>query len=283
MSVLVTGAGGQLGKALAAQLPSAKLPTARLVTSAQLDITRREALDAFDWTGITAIINAAAWTGVDNAEETDSTLPAWDVNATGVANLAWHARWLGIPLVHVSTDYVFDGDGDAPIPADGLVDPRGVYGITKAAGELAARLAPTYYVVRTSWVFGDGPNFVRTMLRLGAEREELTVVDDQFGRPTYAVDLAEALIGLLERGCPAGTYHATGSGDVVSWADFAAAILEGSGCKVRPISSEEYAQGRVIAPRPSNSALDLSALEAVGITLRDWRLALAAYLTAEKA
>jgi dTDP-4-dehydrorhamnose reductase len=277
MSVLVTGAGGQLGKALAAQLPDA-----RLVTSAELDITSRTALDAFDWTGITAIINAAAWTKVDKAEEGDSTLSAWDVNATGVTNLAWHARRLDLPLVHVSTDYVFEGSATGLIPLDGPVDPQGVYGITKAAGELGARLAPVYYVVRTSWVFGDGPNFVRTMLRLGAERDELTVVDDQFGRPTYAVDLAAALISLLDGGHPSGVYHATGSGDVVSWADFAAAILDGTGCKVRPISSAEYAQGRpAVAPRPANSALELAELESVGITLRDWRLALADYLASE--
>ncbi|TWD81091.1 dTDP-4-dehydrorhamnose reductase [Kribbella amoyensis] len=273
MAVLVTGAGGQLGKAL-----GGRLPDARLVTSAELDITSRPALDAFDWTGITAIVNAAAWTAVDKAEDAEHTLSAWDVNATGVANLAWHARRLGIPLVHVSTDYVFDS-ADGFLAVDQRIDPQGVYGITKAAGELAARLAPTYYVVRTSWVFGDGPNFVRTMLRVGADRDELTVVGDQYGRPTYTVDLAAALIGLLDSGAPSGTYHATGDGDVVSWADFAAAILENSSCKVRPISSEEYSAGKTnIAPRPSNSALDLSALEAAGVRMRDWRQALAEYL-----
>jgi dTDP-4-dehydrorhamnose reductase len=275
---LITGATGQLGRAL-----GERLPEARLVGSSDLDITDRDALAALDWTGITAIINAAAWTAVDKAEEPDSMLRAWEVNATGVANLAWHARRLGIPLVHVSTDYVFQTAMTGPVPVELAPDPRGVYGITKAAGELAARLAATYYVVRTGWVFGDGPNFVRTMLRLGADRDEVSVVDDQFGRPTYAADLADVLITLLDRSCPSGTYQATGSGDVVSWADFAAAVLEGTGCKVRPISSEEYARDRPnVAPRPSNSALDLSALEAVGITTRDWRVALAEYLAAEK-
>jgi dTDP-4-dehydrorhamnose reductase len=272
LKILITGAGGQLGKALAHQLPQATA-----VTSAELDITSREALEAFDWSGITAIVNAAAWTAVDKAEDAESTLAAWNVNANGVANLAWEARRLEIPLVHVSTDYVF-GDGEGFLAAEHRIDPQGVYGITKAAGELAARLSPAYYVVRTSWVFGDGPNFVRTMLRLGADRDELTVVDDQYGRPTYTVDLAAALVALLESAAPSGTYHATGAGDVVSWADFAAAILEGSSCKVRPISSEEYARGKTIAPRPVNSALDLSALEAAGITMRDWREALAEYL-----
>jgi dTDP-4-dehydrorhamnose reductase len=275
---LVTGATGQLGRALGTLLPAG-----RLAGSAELDITDRDALAAFDWSGITAIINAAAWTAVDAAEEPDSMLRAWEVNATGVANLAWHARRLDIPLVHVSTDYVFQSAPAGPVPVESAADPRSVYGITKAAGELAARLAPLHYVVRTGWVYGDGPNFVRTMRRLAADRDEVSVVDDQFGRPTSAVDLAEALIALLERGCPAGTYHVTGSGDVVSWAEFAAAILEGTGCKVRPISSQDYAQGRPnVAPRPSNSALDLSSLAAVGISTRDWRLALAEYLAAER-
>jgi dTDP-4-dehydrorhamnose reductase len=274
---LITGATGQLGRALAAQLPDG-----RLVGSADLDISDRDALASFDWTGITAILNAAAWTAVDAAEEPESVLHAWDVNATGVANLAWHARRLGIPLMHVSTDYVFRSASPGPVQVETAVDPRSVYGITKAAGELAARLAPMHYVVRTGWLFGDGPNFVRTMLRLAADRDEIPVVDDQYGRPTYAVDLAGALIALVDRGCPAGTYHATGSGEVVSWAEFAAVILEGAGCKVRPISSADYAQNRPnVAPRPSNSALDLSSLTAVGITMRDWRAALAEYLATE--
>jgi dTDP-4-dehydrorhamnose reductase len=277
-SPLVTGASGQLGRALRPLLPKA-----RFCDSAELDITDRKALDDLDWTGVTAIVNAAAWTAVDAAEDPASLPRAWDVNATGVANLAAQARRLGVPLVHVSTDYVFGPDRPAePIGVDAVLAPRSGYGITKAAGELAARLAPVHYVVRTSWVFGDGPNFVRTMRRLATERDEVTVVDDQFGRPTYAVDLAAALVALLDRSCPPGVYHASGAGDVVSWAGFAEAILAGTGCAVRPVSSAEYAAGRP-APRPAYSALDLSSLAEVGIAMRDWRQALAEYLAAETA
>jgi dTDP-4-dehydrorhamnose reductase len=277
-SPLVTGGDGQLGRALRPLLPQG-----RFVDVAELDITDRAALAAFDWDGVDAVVNAAAWTAVDRAEDPGSTLSAWDVNVTGVAHLAWHARRLDVPFVHVSTDYVFRGDEPAPVAVDALPDPQGVYGITKAASELAARLAPRHYVARTSWVFGDGANFVRTMLRLASSRTEVTVVDDQLGRPTYAVDLAQALVALVDRGCPPGTYHATGSGEVVSWAAVAAAALEGTGCTVTPISSADYAaQAPAAAPRPAYSALDLTSLEEVGIAMRDWRVALAEYLERER-
>jgi dTDP-4-dehydrorhamnose reductase len=206
----------------------------------------------------------------------------WDINATGVFHLAEHARDRDLPLVHVSTDYVFGGDHSTPITVDAPLAPQGAYGATKAAGEMAAHLAPRHYVVRTSWVFGDGPNFVRTMRRLARDREEVTVVADQLGRPTYAVDLAAALVGLLDVEAPYGTYHATGSGDVVSWADFAAAVLAGTGCRVVPVTTEDYlSRAPQAAPRPAYSALDLSTLEAVGVRMRDWREALAEYLAKE--
>ena len=274
---LVTGGDGQLGRALRPLLPGG-----RFVDVDVLDITDRSALDAFDWTGITAIVNAAAWTAVDAAEDPARRMAAWDVNVTGVANLAWHADRLGVPLVHISTDYVFRGDHSEPVPVDAPFDPQSVYGITKAASEMAARLAGRHYVLRTSWVFGDGPNFVRTMRRLAASRPELTVVDDQVGRPTYAVDLAALVVAVLERGGPSATLHATGSGDVVSWAQFAAEILADTPCRVVPVSTADYlAKAPQAAPRPSYSALDLSGLEALGLSMRDWREALADYLALE--
>ncbi len=248
----------------------------------ELDITDRSALDAHDWSGTTAVVNAAAWTAVDAAESPENVLAAWDVNATGVAHLAWHARRLDVPLVHVSTDYVLAGDTEGELPTSAPLDPRSVYGITKAAGELAARLAPRSYVVRTSWVFGDGPNFVRTMRRLAQQRDSVTVVDDQVGRPTYAPDLARALLDLLGSGAPPGTYAATGEGDVVSWAGFARAVLADTSCRVVPVSTETYRQqAPQAAPRPSNSALDLAPLHAQGVRLRNWREALAEYLVTE--
>lgn len=278
MSVLVTGASGQLGRALRPLLPQG-----RFTGVDELDVTDRSALDALDWAGVTAVVNAAAWTSVDAAEDPAHTLAAWDVNVSGVANLAWHARRLDVPLVHVSTDYVFSGEHDAPIAVGTALAPRSVYGITKAASEMAARLAPRHYVVRTSWLYGDGPNFVRTMLRLARQRDEVKVVDDQRGRPTYAVDLAAALVALLEQAVPPGTYHATGAGDVASWAEVAALALDGSGCRVVPVSTGDYlAVAPQAAPRPAYSALELGPPEVVRAPMRDWRTALAEYLVVER-
>ncbi|HWH28440.1 MAG TPA: dTDP-4-dehydrorhamnose reductase [Mycobacteriales bacterium] len=279
MTLLVVGSGGQLGRAL-----QDLRPDARFVDVPDIDLTSRASVAELGWEGVSAVVNAAAWTAVDAAEDAEKLPVVWDVNATGVFHLAWHCRRLDLPLVHVSTDYVFRGDHTSPIPVDAPLDPQGAYGATKAAGEMAAHLAAKHYVVRTSWVFGDGPNFVRTMRRLGAEREELTVVGDQLGRPTYTVDLAVALLALLDRGAPFGTYHATGAGDVVSWADFAAEVLRGTSCRVTPVTTEQYQQkAPQAAPRPAYSALDLSSIEGVGVRMRDWREALAEYLQKEAA
>lgn len=282
MTTLVVGAGGQLGRALR-QLR----PQARFVDVPEVDLTSSASVAALPWDDVRAVVNAAAWTAVDPAEDLDRLPTVWDVNATGVFNLAWHARRLDLPLVHVSTDYVFRGDHRSPVPVDAPLDPQGAYGATKAAGEMAAHLAARHYVVRTSWLFGDGPNFVRTLRRLAASRDEVTVVDDQLGRPTYALDLAAALLALLDGRAPYGTYHATGAGDVVSWADVAAVAVRGTGCRVRPVSTVEYLAAAPQAapqpaPRPAYSALDLGALEAVGVRMRDWREALAEYLRLEE-
>lgn len=277
MTLLVVGSGGQLGRAL-----QSLRPEARFVDVPDVDLTDRVSVGALDWSGVTAVINAAAWTAVDAAEDPAQLSKVWAVNAAGVLHLAEHARHLDVPLVHVSTDYVFRGDADAPILVDAPLEPQSAYGATKAAGEMAAYLAPKHYLVRTSWVFGDGPNFVRTMRRL-ADRPELTVVDDQVGRPTYAVDLAVALLALLDQRAPYGTYHATGAGEVVSWAAFATEILRGTACRVVPVSTATYlASSPQAAPRPAYSALDLSRIEALGIRMRDWREALTEYLTVEE-
>lgn len=271
MTVLVSGANGQLGRALRPLLPDGRF------CGRELDISSRSSVEAHDWEGVTAIVNAAAWTAVDAAEQ--DTLGAWDTNATGVAHLALQARRLQVPLVHVSSDYVLSGDHEGDAATGAPLAPLGAYGTTKAAGELAARLAPQHYVVRTSWVYGDGPNFVRTMRRLADGRDSVSVVDDQYGRPTRADDLAGALVDLLRTRPAPGTYHATGAGPVVSWAGFAEAVLEGTGCRVARVTTAEYSAGRpATAPRPVNSAL-----EAGPLVLRDWREALTDYLAQEAA
>lgn len=264
MTLLVTGADGQLGRALRRLAPGS-----RFVTRAELDLADAGSVARFDWSGVSGILNAAAFTAVDAAEDDAAT--AWEVNAVGVLRLAERAQQLGLPLLQVSTDYVF-GDGfTEPIPVDARVAPRSVYGASKAAGELAARRADRSYVVRTSWVFGDGHNFVRTMVRLGRERTEVQVVDDQFGRPTHADDLAAACLHLMDA-CPPGLYHATGAGDVASWAEVAAAALAGGPCTVKRIGTDQYPTR---ALRPRFSALDISS-EVRGL-MRDWRVAVADY------
>lgn len=266
MTILVTGAGGQLGRAMRALLPDA-----RFAASSEVDITDLSAVrSAVD--RATGVINAAAFTAVDAAEDPQNVERAFAVNATGVAHLAHACRQRDIPLIHLSTDYVLAGTHAGDAPRDAPLQPAGVYAASKAAGELAARLAPRHHVVRTSWVFGDGPNFVRTMLRLAGERTELTVVADQVGRPTYAPDLAAAVTALLDS-TAYGLHHATGGGEPVSWADFARVILADSDVRVRDTTTEAYGAP---APRPANSAL------ACDLVLRDWREALADYLALER-
>lgn len=276
MRAVILGAGGQLGRALVAALPGA-----RALTREQLDIGDPAAVDALDWTAFDTVFNAAAYTAVDRAE-TDRAA-AWRTNATGPANLARACVRHGARLVQVSTEYVFDGTTPGPIPSDAPLSPVGVYGASKAAGELAVAAVPLHVVARTSWLVGDGHNFVATMLGLAGRGVSPTVVDDQVGRPTFAPDLAAALVGLA--GAEPGTYHVSGDGDAVSWAGLAREVFTHAGrdpADVRPVSTAEYTADRPgTAPRPANSVLDLSGLARAGITVPAWRDSLAAHLAPE--
>ncbi len=232
---MITGAGGQLGHALAETFPDA-----RALTRADWDITYPPP------PGLAAdlVLHAAAWTDVDAAE--DDPQGAAAVNVGGVQ----HAAELGAPLVVWSTDYVFDGTKREPYVESDAPAPRGVYGRTKLHGEAAA--GGRAWIVRSSWLYGwTSKNFVRTMLRLGAERDEVAVVDDQRGAPTYVGHLAEATEHLL--GLPFGVYHVAGAGEC-TWADFAEAIFEesGLGTRVRRITTAEFGAR---APRPAYSVL----------------------------
>jgi dTDP-4-dehydrorhamnose reductase len=223
-----------------------------------------------------AVINAAAYTNVDGAE-TDGAA-AMRLNAGAPGEMAKACAEIGVPLVHISTDYVFDGDGTVPWRPEDPVAPLGAYGRTKAEGERLIREAHgRAAILRTSWVFSaHGANFVKTMLRLGAERDTLRVVDDQIGGPTPAAALAEATLRMAEAmqdGAEGGTFHLSGAPDT-SWAGFASAIMEAAGldCLVEGIPSEEYPTP---APRPRNSRLDCTATEAAfGIARPDWQAAL---------
>jgi dTDP-4-dehydrorhamnose reductase len=224
-----------------------------------------------------AVINAAAWTAVDKAEAEEAA--ATVVNGDAPAAMAQAAAAKGIPFLHVSTDYVFDGAGDQPFVPDDPTWPLGAYGRSKLAGEAGVRAAGgQHLILRTSWVVSaHGANFVKTMLRLGAERESLRVVADQIGGPTPAADIAGALVTAakaLRDGAPGGTHHFSGSPDT-SWADFARAIMAEAGlaCRIEDITTVEYPTP---ARRPLNSRLDCRAFTAAfGIPRPDWRAGLA--------
>jgi dTDP-4-dehydrorhamnose reductase len=224
-----------------------------------------------------AVINAAAWTAVDKAEAEEAA--ATVVNGDAPAAMAQAAAAKGIPFLHVSTDYVFDGAGDLPFAPDRPTAPLGAYGRSKLAGEVGVCAAGgQHLILRTSWVVSaHGTNFVKTMLRLGAERESLRVVADQIGGPTPAADIAGALVTAakaLRDGAPGGTHHFSGSPDT-SWADFARAIMAEAGlaCRIEDITTVEYPTP---ARRPLNSRLDCRAFTAAfGIPRPDWRAGLA--------
>ena len=292
MKVWVLGASGMLGQAVCAQLQAQG--HAHLGTGSAVDITDAEAVRSFAGDqGITHLLNCAAFTQVDACEEPAHALTAARVNGLGPGHLAAAAAQLGLPCLHVSTDYVFAGDGVRPYTEADPCAPLGAYGRSKWAGEhgfwaaLAGAPQPGY-VVRTSWLFGHGGNnFVRTMLRLFASRPEVRVVADQVGRPTSCEDLAQALLQLLlPAQAPGGTYHFANQGQT-SWHRFAAAILaEGQRLglplqcgQVLPIDSSEYPTP---ARRPAFSVLSTDKIEAaLGAAPAPWEAALRRYLLRE--
>lgn len=287
---LVTGCNGQLGRAVRA------LAEERGVAKDfdfcdidTFDMSDPEAYDQYDWSLYGTVINCGAYTAVDRAETPEGRVTAWKANATGPALLARTCAEHGIALVHVSSDYVFDGTAEVHTEEEPL-SPLSVYGQTKAAGDIAVAGCPRHYIMRSSWVIGEGHNFVKTMKGLSDrvadpedKLEQVTVVDDQLGRLTFTRDMAEAIFHVLGSHAPYGTYNCTGSGAVRSWADIARAVFEvanGNGEKVVPVSTVDYYAGAEgpVAPRPVHSALDLSKLEAAGFRMPDWEEELGEYL-----
>lgn len=277
--IFIVGANGQLGRAL-----QAKYPGAQSADIDELDITNRESVLGYDWSTIKVLLNAAAFTNVDGAETAEGRVAAWKVNAVAVSYLVEAAAKHGMTLVHISTDYVFDGTKDNHAE-DEPFSPLGVYAQTKAAGDIAVSLAPKHYILRSSWVIGDGPNFVRTMLGLGAKGVEPSVVADQIGRLTFTTELVKIIDHLLTKQAPFGTYNATNGGEPASWADITRAIFQEAGygdLQVTDTTTEEYFAGKPgIAPRPLKSALDLAKLKAAGFEPRDWREDLADYIASQ--
>lgn len=277
--IFITGAKGQLGQAL-----QTKYPGARSADVTELDITDRESIMNYDWSGIKILINAAAYTNVDGAETAEGRVAAWKVNATAVSYLVEAAREHDMTLVHISSDYVFDGSKD-PHTEDEPLSPLGVYGQSKAAGDIAVGLAPKHYLLRSSWVIGEGPNFVRTMLGLGAKGVAPTVVADQVGRLTFTGELVRIIDHLLGSQAPYGTYNASNGGQPASWADITRTIFKEAGyeLQVTDTTTAEYYAGKPgIAPRPLKSTLALDKLEATGFTSVDWREDLTKYIAKEK-
>lgn len=278
---LIIGAKGQLGTAL-----TVKYPDARAVDSDELDITNKEALDDFDWEDYDVILNAAAYTNVDGAETLEGRALAWKVNAVGVANLANMAAWYDITLVHISSEYVFDGTKSPHTEAE-PVTPLGVYAQSKAAGDIAAMVHENTYILRTSWVIGEGKNFVRTMIGLAQKNISPTVVGDQIGRLTFTNTLVDAIDHLLTTKAEYGMYNISNEGAAVSWADVTRAIYKEVGREdltVTDTTTIEYFESKPeAAPRPLQSTMDLSKIKATGLELRDWRDDLATYIRSDLA
>jgi len=265
---VVVGAAGMLGREVVGLLERTGQDV-RPLTRADLDVTDADAV-ARSLRGADVVVNCSAWTAVDDAEAHEGA--AFGPNAVGPAHLAASATAAGARLVHVSTDYVFAGDASEPYAEDAPVAPRSAYGRTKAAGEWAVRAAGgDHLVLRTAWLYGDGPCFPRTIARLLAERDSISVVDDQVGQPTWTVDVADLVLRVVEAGVPGGVLHATAGGRG-TWRDLAVEVARHRGvdeAAVLPTTSGAYV---LPAPRPAWSVLGHGRLEQLGVApIGDWR------------
>lgn len=277
-TILIIGANGQVGRAL-----QDKYSAAQKADSAELDITDQLAVSNYDWTGITTVINAAAYTNVDGAETNAGRQSAWHINAVGVRNLCDIALAKGLTLVHISSDYVFDGTIDNHLETEPYT-PLGVYGQSKAAGDIAVSLVPQHYILRTTWVIGEGKNFVRTMISLGQKGISPTVVADQIGRLTFTSEVVRAIDHLLTTKASFGTYNVSNDGTPASWADITRTIFQDAGFElsVTDTTTEQYFIGKEnIADRPLASSLNLEKLHQTGFQSHDWHDDLKAYITKE--
>lgn len=298
MKILVTGVAGQLGHDVMNELARRGLcgigsdlapkysgidDGSSVVTMKYLpiDITNEDQVRArviFEFPD--AVIHCAAWTAVDAAEEEDNKEKVKAVNYTGTKNLVDVCREMNIPMMYISTDYVFDGQGETPWKPDCKdYKPLNYYGETKLMGEEAVSSLDKFFIVRIAWVFGkNGNNFIKTMLKAGKTHPELRVVNDQIGTPTYTYDLARLLVDMIQTD-KYGYYHATNEGGYISWYDFACEIFKQAGYDtgVKPVTTEEYGLSK--AKRPSNSRLDKSKLVEMGFEpLPEWKDALKRYL-----
>ncbi len=299
---LVTGCNGQLGRAVRTLAEERGLAEwFDYCDIDTFDLSDPAAYQGIDWSLYGTVVNCGAYTAVDKAETSEGRVACWKANATGPALIARVCAEHGITLVHVSSDYVFDGTRELH-PEDEPFAPMGVYGQSKAAGDLAVGGCPKHYIARSSWVIGDGRNFVKTMMGLSdrvaaGEISQVTVVDDQVGRLSFTRDMAEGIFWLLgyregdvEPSSPApyGTYNLTGSGEPKSWAQIAKRVFElanGNADKVVPVATADYYAGVAgpVSPRPEHSAMDLSKIVAIGFNPSDWERELDEYVKSELA
>ena len=291
MKVFVTGINGQLGHDVMNELikrghyaigSDITETNKQFKNYVSLDITNKEFVDRIlKEIDPDAVIHCAAWTAVDLAEDDDKVEKVREVNAIGTNNIAFVCKQLDCKMIYISTDYVFDGQGDTPWDPDCKnYKPLNVYGQTKLEGELAvSNNLEKYFIVRIAWVFGvNGKNFIKTMLNVGKKYPQVKVVNDQIGTPTYTYDLARLLVDMVESD-KYGYYHATNEGGYISWYDFTVEIFKQAGYKTQviPVSTEEYGLSK--AARPFNSRLDKSKLMKNGFKpLPTWQDALSRYL-----
>lgn len=282
MKILITGSNGQLGRELVNQLESInqsiKQPKYDVLpaTRDDLDISNQTNVDSFiAYNKPDVIINCAAYTKVDACEDNIET--AYKINALGARNLAIASEKVNAKLVHISTDYVFNGLSKHPYREDNKTEPNSVYGNSKFMGEkFVEQFSHKYFILRTAWLYGNGNNFVKTMIRLSSENKEINVVDDQFGSPTSTIDLAKVIIKIMETE-HYGVYHATCEGEC-SWYDFAKKIFElkNIDIKVNPIKSKDF---KCKAQRPPYSVLDNFMLRLIGLnSFRNWEESIEEYL-----
>lgn len=278
MKILVTGYKGQLGYDVVNEATSRGIEAIG-VDIDEMDITNQEQVNTVIKSGnYDAVVHCAAWTAVDKAEEPELFETVKKVNATGTKYIADVCEELDIPLMYFSTDYVFDGEGTTPWNEYDERHPLNVYGLTKAQGEEFVEKLKKHFIIRIAWVFGkNGNNFIKTMLRLGKERGAVSVVNDQVGNPTYTYDLAKLVVDMIQTD-KYGKYHATNSGDFISWYDFACEIFKQAGMdvKVTPVDSNQFPAK---AKRPKNSRMNQTELDKNGFNrLPAWQDALGRYL-----
>ncbi len=284
MKVLVTGANGQLGSDVVNELRKRNHEVVSTDISGDmdylLDITKDSIIEEVKKINPDAIIHCAAWTAVDAAEDEENKEKVYNINVVGTRNLVKAAKDLDCKFLYLSTDYVFNGKGDKPWkPDDKNYEPLNYYGETKLKGELEVNKLNKYFIVRIAWVFGlNGKNFIQTMINVGKTHNEVRVVNDQIGTPTYTYDLSRLLVDMIESD-KYGYYHATNEGGYISWYDFCVEIYKQANMntKVIPVTTAEYGLSK--AKRPFNSRLDKSKLSDNGfVRLPDYKDALSRFL-----